>query len=61
MKRAFMAVVRFGRDDRGQDLLEYAMLMALIAVAAIAVISATGTTIGTVFWGGIVTSVAAAF
>ena len=38
------------RCESGQDLLEYGLLMALIAVAAIAGVSAIGTTINTVFW-----------
>jgi Flp pilus assembly pilin Flp len=40
-------------SDRGQDLLEYGLLMALIVVVAIAGISAVGNTIFTVFWSGI--------
>ncbi len=36
--------------DTGQDLLEYALLMALIAVAAIAGVRTIGTTINSVFW-----------
>jgi Flp pilus assembly pilin Flp len=38
------------RDERGQDLLEYAVLMALIAVVAIAGVRTIGTTINSVFW-----------
>jgi len=40
---------RVGSDD-GQDLLEYGLLAALIAVAAIAGVSQVGKTINTVFW-----------
>lgn len=40
---------RIGSDD-GQDLLEYGLLMALIAVAAIAGVSQVGKTINSVFW-----------
>ena len=36
--------------DSGQDLLEYALLVALIAVVAIAGITQVGNTINTVFW-----------
>jgi len=36
--------------DHGQDLLEYALLMALIAVAAIAGVTQVGNVINTVFW-----------
>ena len=39
----------FRRDDR-QDLIEYGLLVALIAVVAIAVVTAVGTTINTLFW-----------
>ena len=40
---------RIGSED-GQDLLEYGLLMALIAVAAIAGVSQVGKTINSVFW-----------
>ena len=36
--------------DDGQDLLEYGLLMALIAVFAIGAVSVLGNTINTVFW-----------
>jgi Flp pilus assembly pilin Flp len=36
--------------DHGQDLLEYALLAALIAVAAIAGVTTVGTKMSTVFW-----------
>lgn len=38
------------RSDDGQDLLEYGLLAALIAVVAIGAVSAVGQTIYTVFW-----------
>lgn len=37
-------------DDSGQDLLEYGLLMALIAVVAVAGVSSLGNTIDSVFW-----------
>ncbi len=40
--------------DVGQDLLEYAMLVALISLVAVGAISALGQTVQTVFWNGIV-------
>ena len=40
---------RVGRDH-GQDLLEYGLLMALIAVVAIAGVQTIGNTINAVFW-----------
>ena len=40
---------RVGRDH-GQDLIEYGLLMALIAVVAIAGVQTIGNTINAVFW-----------
>jgi Flp pilus assembly pilin Flp len=39
----------FRNDDRGQDLLEYALLVGLIALGAIAAVSATGGSIDAAF------------
>ena len=47
---------RFHREDDGQDLLEYGLLMALIAITALGAISALGNAILSVFW----TAIAAA-
>ena len=41
---------RFGGPDNGQDLLEYALLAALIALVAFSAIAGVGTTLKTVFW-----------
>jgi Flp pilus assembly pilin Flp len=41
---------KFTRTDDGQDLLEYALLVALIALVAIGAVAAVGQTIYTVFW-----------
>jgi Flp pilus assembly pilin Flp len=41
------------RDDSGQDLLEYALLVALIALVAVGAVTQVGNTINTVFWGAI--------
>lgn len=38
------------RDESGQDLLEYALLVALIALVAVGAITTVGTTIQGVFW-----------
>jgi len=38
------------RRDEGQDLIEYGLLAGLIAIVAIAAVTAVGTTINTVFW-----------
>jgi Flp pilus assembly pilin Flp len=37
------------RDDRGQDLIEYALLAALIALASVIAISAAGTQVNQVW------------
>jgi Flp pilus assembly pilin Flp len=55
MRAGFAAVLvwrRAGiwRSEEGQDLLEYGLLMALIAVLAIGAVASLGDTINTVFW-----------
>jgi Flp pilus assembly pilin Flp len=47
----------FSGDDRGQDLLEYGLLMALIAIVALAAVGTVGQTIYNVFWKAIGASV----
>ena len=37
------------RQEEGQDLLEYALLVALIALVAIAAVAAAGTSVQTIF------------
>lgn len=37
------------RDDTGQDLLEYALLVALIALVAVGAITAAGANVNTIF------------
>lgn len=39
----------FARQDEGQDLLEYALLVSLIAIAAIVAVTSAGTSVSTVF------------
>jgi len=41
---------RFGRNDEGQDLLEYALLVALVVLVAMGAVATVGNTIKTVFW-----------
>ena len=41
---------KFPRSDEGQDLLEYGLLAALIAIFAIGAVSMVGQTIYSVFW-----------
>jgi Flp pilus assembly pilin Flp len=38
------------RDEEGQDLLEYAVLVALIALVAVGAVSRVGDTINAVLW-----------
>ena len=40
---------RFVRDEEGQDLVEYAMLLAFIALIAIVGVKTLGTTVNTFF------------
>ena len=44
------------RNDSGQDLLEYGLLMALIAIFAMGAVSVVGNTVNTVFWQSIATN-----
>lgn len=50
MGRAIAAISRLVRQDTGQDLVEYGLLMMLIAVGAIFAIGGLGDTIHTLFW-----------
>jgi Flp pilus assembly pilin Flp len=47
------AISRLVRREEGQDLIEYALLVALIGLVAIVGVSTVGSTIQTVFWSGI--------
>lgn len=50
MHRVLPGVSRLVINDEGQDLLEYGLLAALIAVVAVAGVTTLGQTIQTVFW-----------
>jgi Flp pilus assembly pilin Flp len=50
MQSAFTAIKRLAINDKGQDLLEYGLLGALIAVVAVAGVTTLGKTIFEVFW-----------
>ena len=50
MRRAIRLLSRLARREAGQDLLEYGLLMVLIAVAALAGLNSVGTVINTVLW-----------
>ena len=39
----------FARNTEGQDLLEYALLVALIAIVAVAAVTLTGTNVNLIF------------
>ncbi len=41
---------KFARAEEGQDLIEYGLLAALIAIVAIGAVATLGQTIYTVFW-----------
>jgi pilus assembly protein Flp/PilA len=42
-------MLAFVRDEEGQDLLEYALLVALIALVCVGAITAAGTNVNTIF------------
>jgi pilus assembly protein Flp/PilA len=47
---SMMARMRpFVRDDSGQDLLEYALLIGLIALVAVLAVTSTGTSVNRIF------------
>jgi Flp pilus assembly pilin Flp len=50
MQRLRSIVRRLTRPDDGQDLLEYGVLMALIAVFAMTAVGALGLKINSAFW-----------
>ena len=50
MNRVLALIVRSARSSDGQDLLEYAMLCALIALVAFGAVQTVGNTLNTVFW-----------
>ena len=54
LKRIVNALVR--RHEDGQDLLEYALLMALISIFAMGAVATLGNTINTIFWQSIATN-----
>ena len=52
------ALTRFWSDEDGQDLLEYALMCALIALVAVGAVSSVGQAIHTLFWQNIAQQVA---
>ena len=53
---AISFVQRLRTHDEGQDLLEYALLAALIAIVAAGAVQAVGNTVHNVFWSAIAAS-----
>ena len=53
MQIAVTIIRRFRRSEEGQDLLEYGLLVALIALVALASVMQLGQTILNVFWSAI--------
>jgi Flp pilus assembly pilin Flp len=50
---------RLRRDDEGQDLIEYALLIGLVALVAVSAVTEVGQTIVNVFWSVIASSIPA--
>ena len=50
MRRVLAIIGRLIRHDEGQDLIEYAMLVTLIAVAAVVAVRSVGNTVSGVLW-----------
>lgn len=42
-------VISFVREDEGQDLIEYALLVGLISLVAVAALTLTGSSVNTIF------------
>ena len=49
MKRLMTYVKSFVRETEGQDLLEYALLIALIALVAVGAVAAAGVSVNDIF------------
>lgn len=57
MAQVLTAIGRLVLRNEGQDLLEYGLLVALIAIFAMVGVTALGDAIYTVFWSGIGTAI----
>jgi Flp pilus assembly pilin Flp len=53
MQQVLAIVGRLVKQDEGQDLLEYGLLVVLIAIVALGAVMALGTTINNIFWNNI--------
>jgi pilus assembly protein Flp/PilA len=47
--KVVLRVVRFSRNEEAQDLIEYALLVGLISLVAVAAITAAGGSVNTIF------------
>jgi Flp pilus assembly pilin Flp len=56
MRRVLVAVDRLARTEEGQDLLEYGMIVVLIAVGAVVAVTSVGSMINAVLWQAIAAS-----
>ena len=56
MQRVLVAVDRLARTEDGQDLLEYGMIVVLIAIGAVVAVQSVGNTINAVLWQAIAAS-----
>jgi Flp pilus assembly pilin Flp len=56
MQRVMIAVDRLVRTEDGQDLLEYGMVVVLIAVAAVVAVERVGGMVNAVLWQAIAAS-----
>ena len=50
MQRVLVAMNRLAETEDGQDLLEYSMLVVLIAIGAVVAVTSVGSTINSVLW-----------
>lgn len=53
MSRTIAALGYLIRDDQGQDLLEYGLVITLIAIACMLVVTQVGDVIDRIWWGPI--------
>ncbi|HKT79057.1 MAG TPA: hypothetical protein VJP86_02470 [Vicinamibacterales bacterium] len=53
MARALVVVAQLVKDDKGQDLIEYCLLTALVAIAVLVAVRSVGETMNAVWWGPI--------
>ena len=56
MRRMLIAVSRLFRKEDGQDLIEYGLLMMLIAIGAIVAVTSTGNALNSILWQTIASS-----